>query len=158
MYRLIRITSNDYRDFRKAYSKINYSFFLKGEEQPLLSQQINKMIQFAIKGKGEFLDEVENPNNELYFFEIDGEIQGIIELIFSTNNICDIYQFAVFEQGKGWGSLFYQEVLKIIKEHHCRKITLWCPYDGAQVFWRKQGFNPKSKCFLFFIVILYDTH
>ncbi len=101
MYRLIRITSNDYRNFRKAYSKINYSFFLKGKEQPLLSKQINEMTQSAIKGKGEFLDEVEDPKNELYFFEMDGEIQGIVELVFFSNNVCNIYQFAVFKNGKG---------------------------------------------------------
>lgn len=146
-HQLIRATSNDYRTFRKAYQNINYSFFLKGEEQPLLSKKINEMTQSAIKGRGEFLDEVENPNKEIYFFEVDGEIQGIVELIFSANNICNIYQFAVFEQGKGLGTLFYEEVLKIIKEHHSRKITLWCPYDGAQVFWRKQQFNPKPNAF-----------
>ena len=146
MYRLRRITPNDYRDFRRAYSRIEYSFFKKGEEEPGLARQVREMIQFAIKGKGEFLNWVEDPKNELYFFEIDGEIQGIVELVFD-NTTCDIHQFAVFEQCKGWGTKFYEEVLKIIKEHNCRKITLWCPYDGAQIFWRKQGFTPRPKCF-----------
>lgn len=146
MYRLVRITSNDYRNFRRAYSRIEYSFFKKGEEQPWVTKQVREMTQEAIKGKGEFLDEVENPKNELYFLEIDGEIQGIVELIFS-GQVCDIYQFAVFERGKGWGTKFYEEVLKIIKEHHCKKITLWCPYEGAQFFWKKQGFSSKPKAF-----------
>lgn len=145
MYRLIRITSDDYRNFRRVYSKIEYSFFKKGEEQPEVIKTIMEMTQNFIKGKGEFLDEVENPNNELYFFTIDGKIQGIVELIFSQNsNSCNIYQFAVFEHGKGWGTIFYQETLKIIKEHNSKKISLWCPYDGAQIFWRKQGFVPKQ--------------
>lgn len=146
MYRLTRITSNDYRNFRRAYSRIEYSFFKKGEEQPGVAMQVRKMIQFAIKGKGEFLNWVEDSKNELYFFEIDGEIQGIVELVFSEN-VCDIHQFAVFEHGNGWGTLLYKEVLEIIKEHKCTKITLWCPYEGAQVFWRKQGFTPKPKFF-----------
>lgn len=144
MYRLVRVTSNDYRNFRKAYSKIEYSFFKKGEEQPLINKQVREMIQFAIKGKGEFLNDIENPNNELYFLEIDGEIQGIVHLIF-FNNVCNIYQFAVFEHFKGWGSLFYEEVLKIIKDHKCKRIILWCPYEGAQVFWKKKGFLPQPK-------------
>lgn len=145
MYRLIRITSDDYRNFRRVYSKIEYSFFKKGEDQQWIIKAIKEMTQSAIKGKGEFLDEVENPNNELYFFTIDGEIQGIVELIFSQNsNSCDIYQFSVFEHGKGWGTIFYRETLKIIKEHNCKKISLWCPYEGAQIFWRRQGFVPKQ--------------
>ena len=146
MHRLVRITSNDYRNFRRAYEKIEYSFFKKGEEQPHISATIRKMTQSSIKGKGEFLDHVENPKNELYFLEIDGEIQGITELIFEENS-CDIYQFAVFEHGKGIGTTFYEEVLKIIKEHNVRKITLFCPYEGAQYFWRKQGFKLKTNFF-----------
>ena len=90
MYRLRRITPNDYRDFRRSYKKIEYSFFKKGEEQPGISQKVTEMIQFAIKGKGEFLDWVENPKHELFFFEINGEIQGITELVFSQN-LCDIH-------------------------------------------------------------------
>lgn len=145
MCRLIRITSDDYRNFRRAYLKIEYSFFKKGEEQPEVIKTVMEMTQNFIKGKGDFLDEVENPNNELYFFKVDDEIQGIVELIFSQNpNSCNIYQFAVFEHGKGWGTIFYQETLKIIKQHNCNKISLWCPYEGSQIFWRKQGFVPKE--------------
>ena len=146
MHRLVRITSNDYRNFRKSYQKIEYSFFKKGEEDFGLTRRVREMTNDAIKCKGEFLDEVENPNNELYFLEIDGEIQGITELVF-TDNSCDIYQFAVFEHGKGWGTLFYEEVLNIIKQHKIRKITLFCPYEGAQIFWQKQGFKLKNKFF-----------
>ena len=146
MFRLIRITSEDYRNFRRAYSKIEYSFFKKGEENPWIAKQVREMTQWAIKTKMEFLDEVKNPNKELYFFEVDGEIQGITELIFSKKE-CNIYEFAVFQHGKGWGKILYEEILKIIQEHHSKKITLWCPYDGAQVFWIKQGFSPRPKGF-----------
>ena len=146
MYRLIRIASDDYRNFRRAYSKIEYSFFKKGEEQPHISATIRKMTQSSIKGKGEFLDHVENPNNESYFFEVDGNIEGIAELIFKDKG-CHIYQFSVFQHGKGWGTILYNEVLKIIKEHGCKRINLWCPYEGAQIFWKKQGFSFRQKDF-----------
>lgn len=82
MHRIVRITSNDYRNYRRTYSKIEYSFFKKGEENPWITRTVREMIQGAIKGKGEFLDEVEDPERELYFFEVDNEIQGIFELIF----------------------------------------------------------------------------
>lgn len=140
-------------DFLKSYNKIKndrisifYRFFDGSHtEQPEVIKTVMEMTQNFIKGKGDFLDEVENPNNELYFFKVDDEIQGIVELIFSQNpNSCNIYQFAVFEHGKGWGTIFYQETLKIIKQHNCNKISLWCPYEGAQIFWRKQGFLPKE--------------
>lgn len=146
MHRLRRVTPSDYRDFRRSYSKIEYSFFKKGQEQPELSQKIREMTKFAIKSRIEFLNWVEDPKNELFFFEVDGEIQGIVELVFSQN-VCDIHQFAIFEKGMGWGTILYEEVLNIIKEHKCRKITLWCPYEGAQVFWRKQGFKTLPKFF-----------
>lgn len=142
MHRLVRVTSDDYRDFRRAYSKIEYSFFKKGEEQPSITKAVREMTQGTIKTKMEFLEEVNNPNNELYFFEVDGEIQGIVELIFCKKE-CNIYQFAVFEHLKGLGTTFYQEVLNIIKEHKSKKITLWCPYEGSQMFWLKNGFYPK---------------
>ena len=146
MHRLVRITSNDYRNFRRAYEKIDYSFFKKGEEEPWVSEQVRELNKNFIKGKGEFLDEVENPKKELYFLEVDGEIKGIVELIFEPD-FCNIYQFSVFEHGKGLGTTFYQEVLKIIQEHKSRKIVLFCPYEGAECFWRKQGFKQKSNAF-----------
>ena len=148
MYRLVRITSNDYRDYRRSYEKIEYSFFKKGEEEPLLAQKVREMTKGAIKGKGEFLDEVEDSKRELYFFKNENdEIKGIAILVFDSN-ICDIYQFAVFAKGKGLGTLLYNEILKIIKEHKPYKITLFCPYEGASLFWKKQGFKCKSEFFL----------
>ena len=143
---LVRITSDDYRNFRRAYSKIEYSFFKKGEEQPWITKAVREMTQGAIKTKMEFLEEVKDPNRELYFFVIDGEIQGIVELIFGKKE-CNIYEFAIFEKGKGLGTMLFQEVLSVIKEHKSKKIILWCPYEGSQIFWRKQGFFPKPQGF-----------
>jgi len=76
LHRLVRITSNDYREYRRAYTRIEYSFF---------------------------------------------------------------------EKGKGLGTILYNEVLKIIKQHKCKRIELWCPFVGAQIFWRKKGFSLKTK-------------
>ncbi|MBE5819820.1 MAG: GNAT family N-acetyltransferase [Clostridiales bacterium] len=144
LHRLVRITSNDYREYRRAYTRIEYSFFEKGKADPFNSDEMKEMMKEGIKGKGEFLDFVENPKNELYFFEVDNEIQGITVLTFSQNS-CIIDQFSVFEKGKGLGTILYNEVLKIIKQHKCKRIELWCPFVGAQIFWRKKGFSLKTK-------------
>lgn len=144
MYRLVRITSNDYRDYRRSYAKIEYSFFLKGEEDPWLAKKVKEFTQNQINTKGEFLDEVEDPKRELYFFKDENdEIQGIAILIFDSN-ACHIYQFAVFEKGKGLGTILYNEIFKIIEERKPYKITLHCLFDGAKVFWKKLGFKEKA--------------
>lgn len=139
---LVRLTSNDYRNFRKAYSRIRYSFSEKGKGNPAAEELACKFAtETATRTRGEFLNDVEAPNREMYFFRIDGETQGYVELIFK-GKVCDIYEFTVFEHDKGWGSILFEEALKIIKERGCVKIELWCPYEGAQIFWQKKDFKP----------------
>lgn len=140
-HRLLRLTSNDYRNFRRAYSRIRYSFCENEEEN---KAAIDLACRFATetntRTRGEFLNDVENPNREMYFFMVDGEIQGFFELIFK-DKVCDIFEFAVFEHHKGWGSILFEEAYKIIKERECVKIELVCPFEGAQIFWQKKGFK-----------------
>lgn len=145
-YRLIRATSADYRIYRKAFEKIEYSFFRKGEEDSSRTKEImkNTFNLSPILGKGEYLDLIESPSNEVYFFRVDGNVIGIVILVFSET-ICTIKNFSVFEHGKGLGTLMFQETLNIIKFHQSKKIVLWCPYDGAQIFWKKMGFRLKEK-------------
>lgn len=141
-YCLVRLTTSDYRDFRRAYSNIKYSFFENDQGD---QQAADLACKFATENftrtRGEFLDHVESPDREMYFFKIDGEIKGFVDLIFN-GKVCDIYEFAVFEHGKGMGTILYEDVHKIIKERGCVKIELWCPYEGAQIFWQKKGFKP----------------
>ena len=143
-YRLIRATSADYRTYRRSYERIEYSFFRKGEENPSKSKEIMKETYeiYPIYGKGKYLDLLEHPGFEIYFFEVNGEVQGIVELIFSEV-VCTINNFSVFEHGKGLGTLLFQETLNIIRCHKSQKIILWCPYDGSQIFWKKMGFRQK---------------
>lgn len=143
MHELVRVTTKDYRNYRRCYERIEYSFCKKGEETPNLSKMISEMTKPFLPGKGEFLNHVENPCRELYFYKIDGEIEGYVELIFKKE-VCKIYQFSVYQHGKGWGSSLFDEIMKIIKTHRCKKIHLWCPYEGAQQFWLKKGFSRMS--------------
>lgn len=146
MYRLIRATSSDYRTYRRSFEKLEYSFFEKEEENSSLTKKIMKDAYDVepIYGRGKYLDLIESANFEIYFFEKDGEVIGFVELIFSEA-VCTINNFSVFEHGKGLGTLMFQETLNIIRSHHSQKITLWCPYNGAQIFWKKMGFQKKAK-------------
>ena len=101
---------------------------------------------FPIYGKGKYLDLIESNNFEIYFFEMDGEIMGFVELIFS-GTMCTVNNFSVFEHGRGLGTILFQETLNIIRLHQSKKISLWCPYTGSQIFWKKMGFRQKMKNF-----------
>lgn len=145
MYRLVRITSADYRDYRRTRAKVEYSFFPIGKEIAGVAGLISKMTESEIPGKGEFLDLMEQDKNAFYFLKDDDEIKGIAELIFNAaEQLCDIREFAVLQHGEGLGTILYQEVLKVIKERKATKIVLWCPFAGAQIFWRKMGFGVKQ--------------
>ena len=140
MYRIVRVSTSDYRSYRYVYSNIQYSYFKKGEEKGYLKDIVRQEIEKTLIGKGEFLDKIEDPCNELYFFEVDGNIQGFAELTFDEY-FCNIYEFTVFEHNKGWGTIFFDEIYKIIKAHGTKKMILYCPFGGARIFWQKKGFS-----------------
>lgn len=142
MYRLVRMTSRDYRDYRRTATKIEYSYFPKGNEIPGISQKIREMTEFAVMGKGDFLNIVEKPDMEFYFLKEEDKIVGITELVYS-NSACMIATFAVLEKGKGLGTILYQETAKVIKERKVAIMEAWCPFAGAQIFWKKMGFRNK---------------
>ena len=146
LYRLVRITSADYRDYRRTRAKIEYSFFLKGEEQPELAKMIREeLAEIDILSKGNFLDLMEKDENAFYFFKDGDEIKGIAEIVFDdAKHQCNICEFAVLQHGEGLGTIFYQEVLKVIKERKATQILLFCPFSGAQIFWWKMGFKVKE--------------
>ena len=147
-YCLVRLTSNDYRNFRDAYSRIVYSFCEKGKGGDKIAEAISAKIatDTSLRTRNEFLRDIQK--REMYFFQIDGENQGFVELIFNEK-LCTIQEFSVFERDKGWGSILLEETMRLIKERGCLKIELWCPFPGAQVFWQKKGFKPfykKQQC------------
>lgn len=145
MHRLVRITSNDYRDFRRIFSQIRFSVLTKDTKRLFVPQFILDMEIPKMKSKFQFLDEVNDPQRELYFFEIDNEKKGYVQLVFYGVQ-CDIFEFAVLEQNNGLGTILFNETLKLIKEHsNVKMIRLWCPFEGAQIFWQKVGFRPKYK-------------
>lgn len=139
---LVRITKNDYKDFRRAFVNVTYSMGRNDFSQKILLPKQTPYIS-CVLGKGEFLDQIEKPENEFYFFKDSNEqIIGILLMIFN-NRTCKISEFAVFEQNKGLGTELYNLALEIMKEKYIKLIELWCPFPGAQEFWKKLGFTKK---------------
>lgn len=154
MNHLVRLTSSNYRDYRRSMNKVEYSFANKNGTQNLLNAKIaTEFSRDYILGKGEFLDMIEKPEVEMYVFRNDAEENiGIVILTFSKRS-CNIHDFAVFEKGKGLGTELYEEIKKIIISKS-KEITLFCPFEGAQEFWKTMGFFQIPKKQFYFKSIL----
>ena len=88
---LVRITDKDYRDFRRNYSKITYSFNKHGEPAQISEDEVREFSNNflnSIIGKGDFLDIMDEPEKyELYFLKNDvEEIIGVLSLTFSEKS------------------------------------------------------------------------
>ena len=136
MNHLVRMTKDDYRDYRRTYMSVNYSFEIKGQpKRKGLSERVKEFYNDMV------LSMLESGTFEFYFLKDESEkIIGYTILSFPENK-CIIEQFAVLEEGKGLGSLLFQKTLEIVKFKKLKKITLWCPFLGAQEFWKKMGFK-----------------
>lgn len=144
MYRAIRVTTNDYRDYRKANSQIVYSIcdkkdYLRGYSFELsVSRQA---IELSMRTRTKFIDAVQENEREMYFFYREEEMIGFFELFYHKGK-CDIVEFFVFDRYQGNGRLMWDAALEKIKERNASRIELWSPYAGAQKFWKKMGFLP----------------
>lgn len=145
MYRLIRMTSKDYQDYRDVFSKIEYSVLLgKGMELPPLTRLLMKKEVIA-----HTLDiicfqrAINDPTQGFYFFEVDGVYKGFLQLRFVDATCCDIVEFSVHEKGVGLGRKMFNELLLVLKTHGIKIVRLYCHDElkGAQAFWRKMGFS-----------------
>ena len=144
MYRAVRVTTDDYRDFRKAYSKMVFSIYDKkyvlktfAYEQAISRQALEESMRTRTK----FLEDLADPNREMYFFKKDDEIIGFFELFYHKGK-CDISDFFVFERYQGHGTHMWEATYAIAKKRKASRIELWSPYGGAQMFWKKMGFEP----------------
>lgn len=146
---LISITENDYREYRKNVSKIEYSFARKGEIFPVPMKQIREATNITILKKWEFLQVMKDPKYAFYLYKNDeGETIGITFLKF-TGKTCTIAEFSVFEHLKGLGTKLYEEVANLCRERGVYELVLWCPFNGSKEFWKKMGFYEKSDSFFY---------
>ena len=140
-YCLVRLTSDDYREFRRAYSKLIYSIYdKKFMLYPLEEQITRKALEQEMRTRTKFRNDVESAEREMYFFQKDGETIGFFELSFHKGK-CDIVEFFVFERYNGYGTIMWEEALKIARVRTPSRIELWTPYIGAQIFWKRMGFD-----------------
>lgn len=141
MVHLVRITNTDYRDYRRSYAKIEYSFRTKDEPEFVIPEGEKKeYMDAAILKKGEFLDELEKPGVEMYFIKNEAEeIVGIITFD-AEGKRCIIGMFAVFPKGEGIGTEALNLLKDLLKSKGVKIVRLVCPFNGARVFWEKQGF------------------
>ena len=146
MNHLVRMTKDDYRDYRRTYMSVNYSYQPRGcPIKEKLPEGVHEFYKELVFGKGEFLNMIEKSIFEFYFYKDENEkIIGYVILSFSENK-CTIEHFAVLEEGKGIGTDLFQKTLEIIKAKKIKHVVLWCPFKGAQEFWKKMGFRQNSK-------------
>ena len=139
-YCLVRLTSSDYREFRQAYSKLVYSIY----DKAALMGHIEKAVSFhalekEMRTRSQFIRDIESQDREMYFFKKNGETIGFVELSFHKGK-CDVVEFFVFERYRGYGTIMWNETMKVASVRKPTRFELWTPYAGAQTFWKKMGF------------------
>ena len=97
-------------------------------------------LEKEMRTRSQFIKDIESSDREMYFFTKDEETIGFVELSFHKGK-CDIVEFFVFERYRGYGRVMWEETMKVSKERNPSRYELWTPYDGAQIFWKKMGFD-----------------
>lgn len=143
MYRAIRVTTDDYRDFRKASSKMVFSIYDKKDllrAYPMELAVSRKAFEESIRTRSKFIQDLSEPGREMYFFLKDDEQIGFFELSYHKGK-CDIVEFFVFDRYHGHGTKMWEIAVGMIKDRKASRVELWSPYRGAQIFWEKMGFE-----------------
>lgn len=140
-YCLLRLTSDDYPEFRRTYNKLVYSIYDKASMLYFLENKITRQaLEKEMRTRSKFVEDLNSQDRVMYFFKRDGETIGFLELSFHKGK-CDIVEFFVFERYRGYGTIMWEEALKVARERKPSRIELWTPYIGAQIFWSKMGFQ-----------------
>lgn len=140
-YCAVQLTSNDYKEYRRAYSKMVFSIFDKNAMMYHIEEQVSKLaVEKSMRTRSVFIKDIESSDRTMHFFKRGEETIGFFELSFHKGK-CDIVEMFVFERYKGYGTRMMEEVEKVARERNASRIELWAPYVGAQIFWTKMGFK-----------------
>ena len=73
---------------------------------------------------------------------LNGENVGLITYLIDNGN-CEIVTLDSLLKGKGVGSRLIEEIIKIAKDHKCKRVWLITTNDNikAQEFYKKRGFS-----------------
>lgn len=116
-------TMKDYNLFCKMYSEL---FPCEFKEDQYISKDAYR---------------VNVRNEQIYFPIINGKEGGFITVRAFDDGNAYILHFYIRKKGRGYGTAFYKEMEKIIKEVGCKKISLISLDDKSDNFWIRQGFS-----------------
>lgn len=140
-YCLIRLTPDDYPEFRRIYSKLVYSIYEKTSMLYFLENKITRLaLEKEMRTRTVFKADLASEDREMYFFKRDDEIIGFVELSFHKGK-CDIVEFFVSERYRGYGTIMWEKTMEVASVRKPSRFELWTPYAGAQMFWSKMGFQ-----------------
>ncbi len=140
-YCLVRLTPDDYPEFRRAYSKLVYSIYDRKSMLYFLENKITRQaLEKEMRTRSKFRKDLESEDREMYFFKRDDETIGFVELSFHKGK-CDIVEFFVYERYRGYGTTMWEKTMEAARERKPSRFELWTPYIGAQIFWSKMGFQ-----------------
>ena len=148
---LEKMTEADYKTYRRISLETDFSMDKKGKEKRKIKKgalnplglMAELILEESILKKEEFIKEIQKKENQMYFFKNSkGEVIGMLILSFSDRK-CEIHELVVTESGKGLGTELYNLALERMKANATKTVELWCPFPGAQEFWKKNGFFSK---------------
>ena len=150
-YSFQKLTSKDYDQFLVYYTQIEYSFFrddnpFKNKEvvTKFLTEAIEKVSPRHVSYEG-YLSLMRQGDIYLCRNEEDEVLGIILATPGLTKKSITIHEFFVLKkyQRKNMGTKMYQDFLQYLKQQGYRKvsISLMCPFEGAEEFWKKMGFR-----------------
>lgn len=86
--------------------------------------------------------------NSLVIKDCRSNIIGICDFKISEEVYLSLLMIDANQQGKGLGSIVYNQLEKLFKENHANKVRIDVVYNydhNAVDFWKKQGFIPCEK-------------
>lgn len=84
-------------------------------------------------------------NEQIYFCLINEKEGGFITFRHFEDGEAFIVHFYIRKKGNGYGTAFYKEMERLIKQLGCRKISLVSLDDNSENFWKKQGFFKRQE-------------
>lgn len=143
---LVKLSEEDYRPYQRLIRRLEHS--VNPNQKSVIGKElVNEIVmqnKESILPKTAFVNSMNNPNVEAYFLKNEvGEYIGIVYMLFQ-DKLAHIIDFGILSEykGKGIGTEFFNMCLdQAIKPRHCKVLTLHCPFFGAQIFWKKMGFE-----------------
>ena len=146
--RLVKLSEDDYRPYQRLIRSLKHS--VNPREHSVVDKNsvdsIIKANRESLLPKQAFKNSMMDSNVEAYFLREDDKDEnlGVVYSIFKEGEQYHIIDFGILSEfeGKGIGTAFFNKLLdEVIRPKQCKIVTLQCPFPGAQLFWKKMGFE-----------------